>query len=124
MIGNHGIQDLGNMDDERDKEMESQIWGTWEDLLLVYSVRRHRLGGDFLDWDSVSVDVSNRTNRCKTILITSQICQQRYHHLERRFQDTTVDRDIPWEDELRKTRVAELRRDVKKYDVSILYIFP
>ena len=63
------------------------------------------------------------------LLITAQNCQQKYHDLKRRFTATATatakDNDaetdtIPWLEELRKLRVAELRNEVHRSDVSIL----
>lgn len=108
-------------------EEDNEIWGTWEDLLLAYALRRHGL----FDWDSVSKEVRIRTRRLPDKL-TSQSCQQRYHDLRRRFtagedhEDRRVFSDessvekIPWMNELLKLRVAELRREVLRYDVSIV----
>ncbi|CAJ2648596.1 unnamed protein product [Trifolium pratense] len=102
-------------------------WGTWEELLLACAVNRH----GFKDWDTVAMEVQSRTNR-PTLLATAHHCEQKFYDLNRRFTDDVpppqqngdsadVDSDhVPWLEKLRKERVAELRRDVQRSDVSIL----
>lgn len=109
-------------------EKEEEIWGTWEELLLACAVNRHGAHS----WDSVASEVRSRSP-CADLL-TADNCRRRYRLLMRRFSDgigggggeiegeetpepTAV--EIPWLDELRKLRVAELRREVQRYDVSI-----
>ncbi|GLT39763.1 hypothetical protein SLA2020_139380 [Shorea laevis] len=94
-------------------------WGTWEELLLACAVKRHGLH----NWDSVSMELRTKTSLPRP-LTTAQICQQKYRDLQRRFtanhpQDQTPT-EIPWLEDLRKLRVAELKRDLHRYDVSIL----
>ncbi|KAK6928645.1 Bromodomain, partial [Dillenia turbinata] len=99
------------------------------------------------NWESVSMEIQNKTS-LSLLSATPQICHQKYLDLKRRFTSTTSsasssssseeDEDddakpqedeeedkieierIPWLDELRKLRVAELKQEVQKYDVSIL----
>ncbi|KAJ6315854.1 hypothetical protein OIU78_019179, partial [Salix suchowensis] len=132
---------MANQDEEIHPENQ-QSWGTWEELLLASAVKRH----GFKNWDSVALEL--RTKTCLPhLLTTAQICQQKYLDLNRRFNTTTnlhhshtpeedypdeeqnnVDTDIidnnfvnvPWFEELRKLRVAELKQEVQRYDVSIL----
>lgn len=69
-------------------------------------------------------------------LLTPQNCRQRYLDLRRRFEsggesieedagggggggESGSPADVPWLEELRKIRMAELRREVDRYDVSI-----
>lgn len=102
---------------------EDEIWGTWEELLLACAVNRHGT----LSWDSVSAEVRSRSPYAH--LLTADNCRHRYRLLKRRFSSAGdgidgVDEEepaveIPWLDELRKLRVAELRREVQRYDVSI-----
>lgn len=87
-------------------------WGTWEELLLAAAVDRHGT----TDWDAVAVEVHGRT--ASPLVPTPDNCRQRYHALRRRF--AADDDDIPWVEELRKLRVAELRREVRRCDVSIV----
>lgn len=107
----------------------NQVWGTWEELLLAFAVNRH----GFKDWDTVAMEVQSRATR---LLATARHCEQKFHDLSRRFADqcndglTPPQQDaeaagdnsdhVPWLDELRKLRVAELRREVQRRDDSIL----
>lgn len=98
-------------------------WTTWEELLLACAVKRHGLK----DWDSVTMEIQTRTSSSN--LFTPQICRNKYHELRRRFRDhhdeppaadNCDDEDsIPWIEELRKLRVAELTQEVQRYDLSI-----
>ncbi|OWM78351.1 titin homolog [Punica granatum] len=92
-------------------------WGTWDELLLACAVQRH----GFKAWDSVASEVQSRTS-LPLPLTTPHHCQLKYHDLHRRFSadDDENDSAVPWLDELRKVRVAELRQEVQRYDVSIL----
>lgn len=104
-------------------------WGTWEELLLACAV--HRYGAD--SWDSVSSELRKRTSTLH--LLTPHSCKQKYHDLRRRFTQNAVVSSatadgaatanaavasIPFLDELRRLRVAELRREVERYDLSIV----
>lgn len=117
----------------KNPNQDLQGWGTWEELLLASAVDRH----GFKDWDTIAMEVQSRTNRT-SLLATAHHCEQKFHDLNRRFKDdvpppqqngdvsaaTAEDSDhVPWLDKLRKQRVAELRRDVQRSDVSILYIY-
>ncbi|KAB5520242.1 hypothetical protein DKX38_024561 [Salix brachista] len=131
---------MANQDEEIHPENQ-QSWGTWEELLLASAVKRH----GFKNWDSVALELQTKT--CLPhLLTTAQICQQKYLDLNRRFntnnlhhshtpeedyqdeEQNNVDTDIidnnfvnvPWFEELRKLRVAELKQEVQRYDVSIL----
>ncbi|XP_010524440.1 PREDICTED: dentin matrix acidic phosphoprotein 1-like [Tarenaya hassleriana] len=101
---------------------EKQTWGTWEELLLACAV--HRFGTD--SWDSVAVELRKRTPSLRSV--TAASCRLKYLDLKRRFSrkpsaaedDTATEIPaVPWLDELRKLRVAELRREVERYDLSI-----
>ncbi|KAL2330890.1 hypothetical protein Fmac_018471 [Flemingia macrophylla] len=107
---------------EKNQHHRNQTWGTWEELLLACAVNRH----GFKDWDAVAMEVQSRTTR---LLATARHCEQKFHDLNRRFTDdvppprqngAAVLDHVPWLDELRKLRVAELRREVQSSDVSIL----
>ncbi|KAK4803100.1 hypothetical protein SAY86_001303 [Trapa natans] len=116
---------------ENSGEAETATWGTWEELLLACAVKRH----GFKAWESVASEVQSRTS-LPLPLTTPLHCQLKYQDLKRRFSAPTataedVENDsvspsgdkvdvIPWLDELRKLRVAELRQEVQRYDVSIL----
>ncbi|XP_043692716.1 uncharacterized protein DDB_G0284459-like [Telopea speciosissima] len=110
-------------------DVVKEAWGTWEELLLACAVNRHGTNS----WDSVAMEIQNRNTSLR--LLTAQNCKQKYHDLKRRFMakdDKTVvgenksetpdDKkdEIPWLEELRKLRVAELRREVQRHDVSIV----
>ncbi|KMT15328.1 hypothetical protein BVRB_3g060340 [Beta vulgaris subsp. vulgaris] len=94
-------------------------WGTLEELLLACAV--HRYGTN--SWDSIAKELQNRTTFS---LLTPHICQQKYRDIKRRFSDdrNAVVEDqnaaVRWLDELRRLRVAELRRDLQRYDLSIV----
>ncbi|KAM0941514.1 putative transcription factor MYB-related family [Dioscorea sansibarensis] len=110
------------------EEGEREIWGTWEELLLASAVSRHGTRR----WDSVAMEVQSRIPASSAHLLTPLRCRQRFHLLQNRFTTTSVAvavadgepddgplPDIPWLEELRKLRVAELRREVERSDLSI-----
>ncbi|XP_021723986.1 eukaryotic translation initiation factor 5B-like isoform X2 [Chenopodium quinoa] len=93
-------------------------WGTQEELLLACAVQRHGIDA----WDSVSRELHNRTSFSH---FTPLVCQQKYRDLKRRFAsdvagDIAADDAGLWLEELRRLRVAELRRDLQRYDLSIV----
>ncbi|KAG2287977.1 hypothetical protein Bca52824_047581 [Brassica carinata] len=109
----------------------SQVWGTWEELLLTCAVKRH----GSKDWDSVAKEVGSRSS----LDASGTSCRLKYQDLKRRFQDSVdddgrgnneavaedeedTDGEIPWLEQLRSLRVAELRRDVQRCDESILWL--
>uniref|UniRef100_A0A1J3F826 Bromo domain-containing protein n=1 Tax=Noccaea caerulescens TaxID=107243 RepID=A0A1J3F826_NOCCA len=109
---------------------KSQAWGTWEELLLACAVKRHGFG----DWDSVATEVRSRSS-ISAVFVSANNCKQKYRDLKRRFQESAGGEsdaaaeeggdeerigNIPWLEQLRSLRVAELRREVQQYDVSIL----
>lgn len=119
-------------DDDCNLNQISQVWGTWEELLLTCAVKRH----GFKDWDSVAKDVGSRSS----LNASAGNCRIKYQDLKRRFQDsvdgggddgeknseaTAAEEEgvgeIPWLEQLRSLRVAELRREVQRCDDSILY---
>ncbi|KAK1307500.1 hypothetical protein QJS10_CPA10g00093 [Acorus calamus] len=103
---------------------QGEIWGTLEELLLASAVHRHGTRS----WDSVAMEVQNRIS----LALTPQSCKRKFYELRRRFEamDHKIDGgdgvigagsfDVPWIDELRKLRVAELKREVQHHDVSIV----
>ncbi|EER99095.1 hypothetical protein SORBI_3002G248600 [Sorghum bicolor] len=105
-----------------------EIWGTLEELLLACAVTRHGTGS----WDSVAMEVQTRSPVAARPGLTPHSCRLRFRHLHRRFStvgsggeeaDAEEDPDASaaegWVDELRRLRVAELRRDVERCDLSI-----
>lgn len=109
-------------------DTEKERWGTWEELLLACAVNRYGTKS----WDSVAMEIQRRSSTLK--LLTPHNCKLKYHDLRRRFtakDDATIATEddsetddktqtIPWLEELRKLRVAELKREVQKYDTSIV----
>ncbi|KAE8689986.1 Detected protein of unknown function [Hibiscus syriacus] len=105
---------------------DKQSWGTREGLLLACAV--HRYGND--SWDSVAMELQKRTyTPQQPLFFTPLSCQQMFQDLKRRFSingddDKTTNNisttSVPWLDELRKLRVAELRREIQQYDLSIV----
>lgn len=109
-----------------------EIWGTWEELLLACAVSRHGTAS----WDSVAMEVQSRSPSAAAGL-TPTSCRLRFRLLHRRFADGGEDPDAAavngdggeedpdaaaadgWVEVLRKLRVAELRREVERYDLSI-----
>lgn len=120
------------MAEEKERERSEQsitTWGTWEELLLACAVKRH----GFKDWNSVAMEVQARSS-LPHLLTSARNCELKFLDLKRRFTSVQndavlnqngagiaekVDRAAPWVDELRNLRVAELRREVQRYDVSI-----
>lgn len=110
----------------RSADPDEEIWGTREELLLASAVSRH--GAQ--NWDSVAMEVQKRSPIAP--LVTAQTCEKRFHDLQRRFtaEKSGIDGEdsrcggesdtISLLEELRKLHVAELRREVERYDVSIL----
>lgn len=128
---NNNINSCSGSDNNRngDANQISQVWGTWEELLLTCAVKRH----GSKDWDSVAKEVVSRSS----LNASAPSCRLKYQDLKRRFQDSVdddddgrgnngavaedIDGEIPWLEQLRSLRVAELRRDVQRCDESILY---
>ncbi|KAK0584263.1 hypothetical protein LWI29_010243 [Acer saccharum] len=99
---------------------EKQTWGTCEELLLACAV--HRYGTD--NWSSVAAQVQKRSSSTLKFL-TPHSCRDKYHDLNRRFAhydavSVTDNPYTPWLDELKKLRVAELKSEVERYDLSIV----
>ncbi|KAG0478903.1 hypothetical protein HPP92_013622 [Vanilla planifolia] len=86
----------------------AEIWGTWEELLLGGAVLRHGTA----DWDAVAAELRSRT--AFPHLFTPQVCEAKYDDL----QDHYSGCDALFE-ELRKQRVAELKRELEKSEDSI-----
>lgn len=124
------------MENDSAATTKKKTWSTWEELLLAFAVKRHGLK----NWESVAMELQNRCSL--PALLTAQICKDKYRDLRRRFMnsynnsydekindgfDDGVERDvdcngdvtIPWIEELRQLRVAELKQEVQRYDLSI-----
>ncbi|KAJ6384923.1 hypothetical protein OIU77_028179 [Salix suchowensis] len=134
---------MAREEEGKHENQNQQTWGTWEELLLASAVKRH----GFKNWDSVALEIQTKTS-LPLLLTTPENCQQKYHDLNRRFNTNnklhhtripldyqeqhnnvnTADNSnttnkfvsIPWLEELRQLRVAELKQEVQRYDVSIL----
>ncbi|GAB4831276.1 hypothetical protein Ancab_005289 [Ancistrocladus abbreviatus] len=83
-------------------------WGTWEELILGGAVLRHGTN----DWDAVSSELQTRS--IHPFLFTPQVCKAKYKDLQQRYSGSTA-----WFEELRKRRVAELKRALEKSEDSI-----
>ncbi|CAI9301299.1 unnamed protein product [Lactuca saligna] len=113
-------------DDNKGSPPEAAAWGTWEELLLAYAVNRFGTNS----WDSISSELRKRSTA--QIVFTPKHCKQKYQELERRFgqsngddvdiddgSGTTAAAGVPWIEELRKLRVAELQRELQNFDIYI-----
>uniref|UniRef100_A0A0E0M2U0 Myb-like domain-containing protein n=1 Tax=Oryza punctata TaxID=4537 RepID=A0A0E0M2U0_ORYPU len=113
-----------------------EIWGTLEELLLACAVSRHGTGS----WDSVAMEVQTRSPLAARPGLTPTSCRLRFRQIHRRFsvggdgggpavEEEEEDDEAEggpdasaadgWMDELRRLRVAELRREVERCDLSI-----
>ncbi|KAL6509093.1 hypothetical protein OROGR_023200 [Orobanche gracilis] len=105
----------------------SPSWGTWEELILAFAVNRHGTAS----WDSIASELRKRTSDPKFSL-TARNCRSKYLDLRRRFEvapgddfdggggkSSVEESAAPLLEELRKLRVAELRREVQRYDLNI-----
>ncbi|KAK1304809.1 hypothetical protein QJS10_CPB11g00951 [Acorus calamus] len=86
----------------------AEIWGTWEELVLGGAVLRHGTA----DWDAVASEVRSRTNHPS--LFTDQECETKYQDIRERYSGCDA-----WFEELRKHRVAELKRELARSEDSI-----
>ncbi|KAI3697964.1 hypothetical protein L6452_31071 [Arctium lappa] len=87
------------------------VWGTWEELILGGAVLRHGTS----DWDVISSELRTRT--AYPYYFTPQACRARYEDLQQRYTGCKY-----WYDELRERRVAELKRELEKYEESIGFL--
>ncbi|CAO2202475.1 unnamed protein product [Urochloa humidicola] len=106
-----------------------EVWATWEELLLACAVQRHGTAS----WDSVAMEVQSRCPAAAASRLTPTGCRLHFRLLHRRFaagaaengdggggdEDPDASAADGWVEELRKLRVAELRREVERYDLSI-----
>ncbi|GMP74796.1 hypothetical protein CsSME_00032107 [Camellia sinensis var. sinensis] len=83
-------------------------WGTWEELILGGAVLRHGTQA----WDAVASELRART--IYPYSFTPEACKAKYADLQQRYSGCTA-----WFEELRKRRVAELRRELEKSEDSI-----
>lgn len=116
--------------DGPDVSAGGEIWGTLEELLLAFAVCRHGTAS----WDSVATEVQARSPLAGRPRLTPGSCRLRFHQLHRRFSaggraeeeeegevgpEAEASAADGWLDELRRLRVAELRREVERCDLSI-----
>ncbi|KAL6203765.1 hypothetical protein ACLB2K_027464 [Fragaria x ananassa] len=102
----------------REHETSAQPWGTLEELLLVCAVNRHGAN----HWDSVATELQSRSSSSASTALTAHSCRDKFDDLRRRY-DAAADNDGGVDvmvDELRRLRVEELRREVRRRDVSIV----
>ncbi|XP_024020531.1 uncharacterized protein LOC21401380 [Morus notabilis] len=101
----------------REHETSVQPWGTLEELLLACAVNRHGTKS----WDSIAMEVQNRTS---SAFLTPENCRHKFDDLKRRFMMSDKDDDekssSTMVDQLKKIRVDELRREVRRRDDSIV----
>ncbi|KAI5079862.1 hypothetical protein GOP47_0005341 [Adiantum capillus-veneris] len=94
-------------------------WGTWEDLLLASAVLRHGMD----NWTTVSCELQARAFLVPPSSFSAEACKVRFWILNGRFSScnsgTIRDGKIPWFEEVRKLRVAQLKRELEHYDGSI-----
>ncbi|KAH7301570.1 hypothetical protein KP509_23G032600 [Ceratopteris richardii] len=97
----------------------SYPWGTWEDLLLASAVLRHGID----NWSKVSLELQARAYLVPASLFSAEACEVRFWILNSRFSscsDNTVrDGKIPWFEEVRKLRIAQLKRELEHHDGAI-----
>lgn len=100
-------------------------WGTWEDLLLASAVLKHGTN----NWSTISEELQSRVVlfNLSPSLFSAEACKCRFLTLNGRFSScVSSSRDehleihsIPWFEELRKLRVAQLKIELEHYDGSI-----
>ncbi|MCO5570162.1 hypothetical protein L7F22_023879 [Adiantum nelumboides] len=93
----------------------SNPWGTWEELLLGSAVLKH--GAD--NWALVAEELQSRARA--SFLFTPEACRAGYHAIQLRF-GAAAGREggsTQWYEELRRLRVAHLKRELEQYDSSI-----
>ncbi|XP_004505000.1 uncharacterized protein [Cicer arietinum] len=81
-------------------------WGTWEELLLGGAVLRHGTR----NWTVVAAELRART--LSPYAITPEVCKAKYEDLQHRYSGA-------WFEELKKKRVAELKRALEQSEDSI-----
>ncbi|XP_073287434.1 uncharacterized protein [Primulina huaijiensis] len=118
-------------DNKQDPDGDDSFrWGTWEELLLAFAVHRHGTGA----WSSIASELQKRSSD-PNLTLTAQNCRQKYLDLKRRYVAQNDDESVTGDksndeeesaasvttllEELRKLRVAELRREVQRFDLNI-----
>eukprot|EP01018_Ginkgo_biloba_P024263 Gb_34734 [translate_table: standard] len=103
------------MDDEEEKKMK---WGTWEELVLGSAVKRHGTN----NWDLVSFELQARN--LSPYVFSPKACKAKYDALQGRFNasknsDQGSNNSMPWLEELRRLRVAQLKKELQRSNDSI-----
>ncbi|CAL5183388.1 unnamed protein product [Lathyrus oleraceus] len=83
-------------------------WGTWEELLLGGAVLRHGTH----DWNVVAAEL--RARAVCPYTFTPEVCKAKYEDLQQRYSGSTA-----WFEELKKTRVEELKKALERSEDSI-----
>ncbi|XP_051128793.1 uncharacterized protein LOC127249822 [Andrographis paniculata] len=87
----------------------ANAWGTWEELILGGAVVRHGTR----DWNVVASELRVRTLHPHSFF-TPERCKAKFEDLQKRYADSTG-----LFEELKKQRVAELKRELAKSEDSI-----
>uniref|UniRef100_A0ACD5YW23 Uncharacterized protein n=1 Tax=Avena sativa TaxID=4498 RepID=A0ACD5YW23_AVESA len=82
-------------------------WGTWEELVLGGAVERHGAAS----WDVVAAELRSRSP-CS---FSPKECEAKFSEIQARYSASDA-----WFEELRKQRVAELKRDMSKSESFIV----
>ncbi|XP_027917164.1 uncharacterized protein LOC114176345 isoform X1 [Vigna unguiculata] len=86
-------------------------WNTWEELLLGGAILRHGTR----DWTVVAAELKTRT--VSPFSFTPEVCKAKYEELRQQYSGCIVlwlhDIIRAWFEELKKKRVAELKRDLE-----------
>ncbi|KAJ3705077.1 hypothetical protein LUZ61_008782 [Rhynchospora tenuis] len=88
-------------------EME-KAWGSWEELVLGGAVLRHGAAA----WNAVAAELRSRTRFPH--LFSPQECEAKFAQVQKRYSGSET-----WFEELRKQRVAELKKELEKSENSI-----
>lgn len=101
-------------------------WGTCEELLLVSAIKRHGVN----NWNLISEELKARaiSLNVSPLYFSEAACKQKYAILRGRYACSSsssmsrkgdLENDMYWFEELRKLRVAHLKRELEQYDGSI-----
>ncbi|CAM6071867.1 unnamed protein product [Sphagnum tenellum] len=92
----------------------ADCWGTCEELLLVSAVRRHGTS----NWNLIASELKDRAISLSVcpVYFSEEACKQKYDSLRGRYGSSN---NMHWFEELRKLRVAHLKRELELYDGSI-----
>uniref|UniRef100_A0A453B9I7 Bromo domain-containing protein n=1 Tax=Aegilops tauschii subsp. strangulata TaxID=200361 RepID=A0A453B9I7_AEGTS len=91
---------------EQDDDAAAAAWGTWEELVLGGAVLRHGAA----DWRAVAAELRARSP-CS---FSPKECEAKFSEIQARYSACDA-----WFEELRKQRVAELKRELRKSESFI-----